>query len=150
MKGGDGRAVFANGCGRDGGEFGDNFFLNAGTSASRLHSGIETEIGAVTMIVDAKAIMGMPLGTLADHFALLALAEGRFSSSCKEVESIANLFHKDCNPALTSKEITSNDLTMLTSLYGTQDQTIQLTQSARIIGRMRRALEAQRQAEAGK
>ncbi len=123
-----------------------NRFFQTG-SASRLHSGFATGMSAVTILVNTNAIMGLPLGALADHFALLSLAEARQGRGCKDVESIANLMAPDCDPALAAREITGNDLTLLTSLYGTPDDRLQMLDHVRIVGKMRRSLAAQRQAE---
>jgi hypothetical protein len=112
-------------------------------SMSRLESGFSTEMGAVTLIVDQKAIMGMQLGSLADYFAMLALAEGRMNRSCREFESITNLMQKDCQPGLVSKEITSNDLMLLSALYKVDDSRLTTLQAARIAHDIRKALEAE-------
>jgi hypothetical protein len=112
-------------------------------SMSRLESDFSTEMGAVTLIVDQKAIMGMPLGSLADYFAMLSLAEGRMNRSCKEFESITNLMQKDCQPGLVSKQITSNDLMLLTSLYKVDDSRLTTLQAARIAHDVRKALQAE-------
>jgi hypothetical protein len=132
----------------------DEFYYSGGSaivqaeSIGRLDSGFRRKLGAVTIIVDTKAVMGMPLGALADHFAMLALAEARPSRACKEVESIANLMLKDCDPGLAPKHITDNDLKMLTALYNVDDDRLGALQYVRMIGDMRRALKAER--EAGK
>jgi hypothetical protein len=136
-----GQKTVVNPCDDGGGSFFETGF------SSHLHSGFATEIGAVTILVNTQAIMGLPLRALADHFALLSLAEARQGRGCKAVESVANLMAGDCDPALVAKEITSNDLTLLTSLYGTTDDRLQMLHHVRIIGKMRRTLEAQRRAE---
>jgi hypothetical protein len=113
---------------------------------SRLESGFTTELGAVTVIVDSKAIIGMQLGSLADYFAVLTMAEARLGRRCKEFETIANLMMKDCEPGLAAKEITRNDILLLTALYQVPDESMGRLQSLRVASRLRRALEA----EAGK
>jgi hypothetical protein len=141
LRGPNGRRILWDG-------YDEDFYYSTGFGAgfvenpmmSRLNSGIETEIGAVTIIVDSKAILGMTLGALADHFALLSLAEAHVSRQCKPVETIANLMRKDCGPAATA--LTQNDLVMLTGLYKTPDDFMQTMQRARILGNMRKAFEA--------
>jgi hypothetical protein len=113
---------------------------------SHLHSGIETQIGAVTVVVRTDAVMGLDLGALADHFALISLAEARYTSACKEIETIANLLHKNCDQALIPKTITPGDIALLTGLYKTPDDSMQRVQKARIIGNMRKTLEAESRA----
>jgi len=62
-----------------------------GTSVfNHLDSGIETEIASVLVVVNTNAIMGMQLGPLADHFALVSLAEANFTRKCKPVRTVAN------------------------------------------------------------
>jgi hypothetical protein len=136
--GGNGQWILANSC--------EGSYVFDARGMSILNSGMETQLGAVTILVNTSAIMGMELGALADHFALLSLAEARQSRSCKEVESIANLMLKDCDPALTSKEITRNDIMMLTALYGTSDDRLQNLQRVRIQSKMRRMMEADQEA----
>jgi hypothetical protein len=112
-------------------------------SLDRFGSGVETELGAVTILVDTKAIMGLQLGTLADHFALISLSQSRVSRGCLEVDSIANLPHKDCPPNVTAQAITLGDVALLTGLYKTPDDRLQNLHAQRIIGNMREVLEAQ-------
>jgi len=110
---------------------------------SRLNSGYTTAIESVLIVVDVNAIMGRSLGTLADHFAMLALAQARVTRGCKEVPTIANLMKPDCDPAYQADAITNLDLAMLTGLYHTPDDSMQRVQKARVIGTMRKTLEAQ-------
>ncbi len=55
----------------------DDPIWSSSASISRIQSGLTTEMASVMMTVDTNAIMGMSLGTLADHFALLSLAQAR-------------------------------------------------------------------------
>lgn len=143
IKDANGRVAIPSGYDDDYFYFGSPQFTQA-ESMSRLNSGISSGLGAVTIIVDTKAIMGMQLGTLADYFALLALAEARQGQGCKEVETIANLMTRDCHPALSPKQISDNDLKMLTALYSVDDERLGRLQYVRMIGDMRRKLQAER------
>jgi hypothetical protein len=60
------------------------------------------------------------------------------------VESIANLMIGDCAPGLAAKEITDNDVKMLSALYTVDDDRLGRLQYVRMIGTMRRSLAAQR------
>jgi hypothetical protein len=124
-----------------------NSLFAEAASMSRLEDGLRRKLGAVTIIVDTRAVMGMPLGALADYFAMLTLAEGRPGRSCKEVESIANLMFKDCEPGLSPKQISDNDIKMLTALYSVDDDRLGPLQYVRMIGDMRRKLQAERAQE---
>jgi hypothetical protein len=121
----------------------DDPIWSSSASISRIQSGLTTEMASVIMTVDTKAIMGMSLGTLADHFALLSLAQARALSGCREIETIANLMKKDCAAGLQPASITNNDLALLTGLYKTPDDYTGRLQRQRIIGNMRKALEGQ-------
>jgi hypothetical protein len=132
--GGSGRPVLMDGFG-DGGYY----VFNTGPMG-RLDDGVAYRLGAVTVVVDTAAIMGMQLGTLADYFAMITLSEARFTRGCKEVESISNLMQKDCRPELVAKEITSNDLFMLDALYHSKQDRLQ---SLRMVGKIRRAVESE-------
>jgi hypothetical protein len=118
-----------------------NFMPSA--TISRISTGVSTEMGTVVMVVDTNAIMGMSLGTLADHFALLSLAQARAARHCRDIETIANLMQKDCGTERKPTAITNNDLALLTGLYKTPDDHMQRLQRQRVIGNMRRTLEAQ-------
>jgi hypothetical protein len=121
----------------------DDPIWSSSASISRIQSGLTTEMASVMMTVDTNAIMGMSLGTLADHFALLSLAQARALSGCREIETIANLMKKDCAAGLQPAAITNNDLALLTGLYKTPDDFTGRLQRQRIIGNMRKSLEAQ-------
>jgi hypothetical protein len=148
MQGADGATRIIPGCGgSDTIYFGGPSILQV-ESMSRLDTGVRRKLGAVTIIVDSKAIIGMQLGPLTDYLAMLSLAEGRQNQRCKEVESILNLMLKDCDPGLTAKEITENDKKMLSALYTVDDDRLGRLQYVRMIADMRRKLQAER--EAGK
>ncbi len=110
---------------------------------SRLNSGYTSAIESALIVVDTNAIMGKSLGTLADHFAMLALAQARVTSGCRQMPTIANLMKPDCAADWRSDAMTGNDIAMLTGLYLTPDDNLQRVQKARIIGNMRKTLEAQ-------
>lgn len=112
-------------------------------TVSRISSGVSTAMASVVMVVDTKAVMGLQLGTLADHFALLSLAQARARRSCSDLDSIANLMQPDCAAGLKPTAITRNDIALLTGLYKTPDDDMQRLQGQRIIGNMRRTLESE-------
>lgn len=110
---------------------------------SRINTGLSTALQTVLIVADTKALMGKSLGTLADHFAMLALAQMRDTEQCKDVPTIANLMNPNCTADFRPDAITGNDLALLTAMYQTPDQEMQKMQRARIIGNMRRTLETQ-------
>jgi hypothetical protein len=115
-------------------------YLSAG--ASILNTGISTAIATTVIVADTKAVMGKTLDTLADYFALLTLAPTRDTRHCKPVRSVANLMYPDCDAAWRADAITETDLALLRGLYRTPDNALQKLQRQRIMGAMRRSLEA--------
>ncbi len=115
----------------------------AAASLNRLGSGLSSQIMAVTMVVDTKAIMGMNLLTLADHFALMTLVQARATARCRDFPTIANLMTKTCDPSNTAQTITDKDIALLTAHYAVTDDRMELLQGLRIMGTMRRTLESQ-------
>jgi hypothetical protein len=110
---------------------------------SRLNTGLSTALQTVLIVADTKALMGKSLGTLADHFAMLALAQARDTRRCKDVATIANLMNQNCTADYRPEAITGNDLALLSAIYQTPDLAMQKMQRQRIIGNMRRSLESQ-------
>ena len=110
---------------------------------SRLSTGQTAEMGAATVLVNAQAVTGLSLGALADYIALQTLAQSQVSDRCQTVPSIANLLLPDCNAANHTDHLSDLDLALLTGLYAAPDRP-ELLQRQRIIGAMKRTLEAQR------
>jgi len=108
---------------------------------TRLSTGITPEMAAVLIIVDAKAIMGMPLASLSDYLALVALAQAPATGRCQDAPSIANLM-ANCASDLKTASLSNVDIALLTGLYQTPLKP-EMIQRQRIIGAMRRTLEAQ-------
>jgi len=109
---------------------------------TRLFTGMVPEIGDATVLVDAAAINGLTLGALADHVALMMLAQTPATGRCQPAPSIANLFLKDCETDYHVNALSDVDMAMLTALYRTPDQPENL-QMTRLIGNMQRALEGE-------
>lgn len=106
----------------------------------RLSTGVSPEMAGAVIIVDSKAIMGMTLGTLSDYFALLALAPSPVTGNCQVAPSISNLM-ANCATDVKTNSLSVVDLALLTGLYQTPEKP-EAIQKARIIGNMRRSLEA--------
>lgn len=109
---------------------------------TRLSSGVSPEMAGVVVIVDSKAIMGMSLGSLGDYFSFLALAPSPVTGRCQNAPTIANLMAQGCASDVKSSNLSNVDLAMLTGLYQTPVKP-EMIQRQRIIGAMRRTLEAQ-------
>lgn len=109
---------------------------------SRLSTGQTAEMGAATVLVDAQAVTGLSLGSLADYIALQTLAQSQATGHCQDVPSIANLMLKGCDAANRTDALSDLDMALLTGLYAAPDRP-ELLQRQRIVGAMKRALEAQ-------
>jgi hypothetical protein len=108
----------------------------------RLGTGVTTEMAGVVVIVDAKAIIGMTLGSLGDYVALLSLAQAPVTGHCQEAPSIANLMLASCSRDVKTASLSTVDVALLTGLYQTPEKP-EMIQKQRVIGAMRRSLEAQ-------
>jgi hypothetical protein len=108
---------------------------------TRLKTGIQPVMAGAVIIIDAGAIMGKTLGELGDYFALLTLSQAPHTGRCQPAPSIANLMAAGCQEDLRTTGLSEVDMAMLTGLYSTPLEP-ELIQKARIIGNMRKALEA--------
>jgi len=109
---------------------------------SRLHTGVTAEMATTTVLVDSKTVLGKNLGEVGDYLAFLTLAQARQTGACQPLPTIANLMSKDCAAADTPHTLSQIDTALLTALYEVPDNPETL-QKQRIIGAMRRHLEAQ-------
>jgi len=109
---------------------------------SRLSTGQTAEMGAATVLVNAQAVTGLSLGALADYIALQTLAQNQVTDRCQNVPSITNLLLPGCDAANHTDQLSDLDLALLTGLYAAPERP-ELLQRQRIIGAMKRALEAQ-------
>jgi hypothetical protein len=111
-------------------------------NVSRLRTGVQVYMGAITILVDNKAIMGMSLGTLGDYVALLSLAQARPNGICQPAPTIANLMMAGCPAEDHVTSLSEVDIALLTGLYSTPLEP-EMIQKPRIIGNMRKMLEAE-------
>jgi hypothetical protein len=109
---------------------------------SKLHTGLTVEMGAATVLVDSKAVTGMTLGEMGDYLALMTLAQASQFGACQPMPTIANLMLGDCGAQDTPHGLSHVDIALLTALYEVPDSP-ELLQKQRIVGAMRRSLEAQ-------
>ncbi|MBV9550632.1 MAG: hypothetical protein JO256_13270 [Alphaproteobacteria bacterium] len=110
---------------------------------SRLSTGQTAEMGAATVLVNAGAVTGMELGTLADYIALQTMTQTLMNGRCQPVPSIANLMLKNCDPANHVERLSDIDIALLTGLYASEERP-EVLQRQRIIGAMKRSLQEQR------
>jgi hypothetical protein len=111
-------------------------------NTSRLHTGQTAEMAAATVLVDTQAVTGMTLGELGDYLALMTLAQASQFGTCQPMTTLANLMLKGCDPAAVTHKLSHVDIALLTALYSVPDSP-EILQKQRIVGAMRRSLEAQ-------
>jgi hypothetical protein len=127
----------------------EDWWLNEGTPpryasrGSRIDTGITSQIGAATILVDLNAVTGRTLTSLADYLALLALSQARPSGDCREVPTIANLLTQGCPAENHIEALSDVDIAMLTGLYHSANGPDQL-QRQRLVSAMKKSLAAQR------
>ena len=109
---------------------------------SRLHTGLTSEMGAATVLVDSKAVTGMSLGELADYLALMTLAQASQYGVCQPMTTVANLMLDTCPAQEVTRALSHADIALLTALYAVPDQP-EILQKQRIVGAMRRSMEQQ-------
>jgi hypothetical protein len=86
-------------------------------TGSHLGDSVSSELYRVIIVVDLPKLNGYTIGALADHVAMLSLAQTQAFGLCQPVASIANLVSIPCDAAVKSNEITGNDLAYLRGLY---------------------------------
>jgi len=107
---------------------------------SHLNTDCTMEFGFTTAIVDSKAAGGMALTSIADYLALVTLSQTRQNGQCHGVPSIANLMVKGC-PAENHVGVLSQlDFAMLSGLYHSRDDWLQVLQRSLILRSMKDAL----------
>jgi hypothetical protein len=111
-------------------------------NTSRLHTGLTAQMAAATVLVDSKAVTGMTLGELGDYLAVMTLAQASQYGACQPMATISNLMLKGCGAADTPHSLSHIDIALLTALYSVPDMPERL-QKQRVVGAMRRSLEAQ-------
>ena len=109
---------------------------------SQLHTGLTAEMGAATVLVDDKAVTGMTLDEMGDYLAFMTLAQASQFGACQAMPTIANLMQGDCGAENTPHALSHVDIALLTALYEVPDSP-EVLQKQRIVGAMRRSLEAQ-------
>jgi hypothetical protein len=89
----------------------------AGLPGSRLTSQMTAEIYNVVIVVDTKAILGRPIGSIADYLAVLTLTMALAPERCGTLPSILDVLLPDCGGGEKPTSITAGDLSFLRALY---------------------------------
>jgi hypothetical protein len=84
-------------------------------TGTRLGDGLHSGFFDVLVVAEPAKLLDYEIGTLADHIAMLALAQVKTQDSCQSLPSILDLLAKDCPNKPTA--LTANDLSYLAALY---------------------------------
>lgn len=109
---------------------------------TRLNTDCTMEFGFATTIVDNRAMAHVPLASVADYAALVTLSQTRQNGQCHGVPTIANLTVPDCPAENHVTALSELDLGMLSGLYHSRDDHLQVLQKSLILRSMKDALRA--------
>ena len=104
----------------------------------RIKTGTYSQFADTLVVVDFNHIKGVPLPSIADYVAMLALAQTRTFDVCRQLPSITNLFAKDCDPDKKTKMVSDADVAYLRALYQLGTEGAANTQAAAIASQMRK------------
>jgi hypothetical protein len=105
-----------------------------------LDDGLNSEIMAVTVVVDSAKIIGLQLGAVADYISMLALSQTKAFETCQPLASITNLMTPECAASLKSNTLSQYDIAYLTALYRMKPDTIQVAQQSTVADEMKAIL----------
>lgn len=83
----------------------------------RLKTGTRSQFADALIVVDFNKIKGVPLPSIADYVAMLALAQTKTFDVCRGVPSITNLFAQGCDAANKTRQLSETDIAYLRALY---------------------------------
>jgi len=86
------------------------------STGSRLGDGLRSSFYHVIIVVEPTKLVEQEMGALADHIAMVALAQIPAPENCRPLPSIVNLLAKDC-AAGPANALTASDLGYLRGLY---------------------------------
>jgi hypothetical protein len=109
-------------------------------TGSHLGDGVSSELFHIVIVIDLAKINGLTFGALADHVAMLALAQTQAFDVCQSTASITNLFADPCNAAVKASEITDLDLAYLHGVYSIDPRSSLLQQQDDIAYQMKKVL----------
>ncbi len=95
-------------------------FATTTVEGSRIKTGFRAEFLAVTIVVDLVRVENQEIGAIADHAAMLALAQARAFETCRPVPSITNMF-LNCGDNVATA-LTKYDAAYLKALYHITDR----------------------------
>jgi hypothetical protein len=110
---------------------------------SRLRTGLNSELGLVSIVADVNQTAHYSFLAVADYIAMLALSQTQNFEACQPLPSIANLTSPDCDSAKKTGAITPIDLAFLTGIYKMDPGASLQTQRSTIDAQMESAMTGQ-------
>jgi len=99
---------------------------------------VHSDIYNALIVVDAKAILGRSIGSIADYVAVLALTMASAPERCGTLPSILDMLLPNCADKEHLTGITSGDLAFLRALYNTDLEVVLPLERSSIDGSMTR------------
>ncbi len=106
----------------------------------RLKTGMRNQFADALIVVDFTKISGVPLPSIADYVAMLALAQTKTFDTCRGVPSITNLFAPGCDAANKARLMSDADVAYLRALYQMDTEASPALQQTELAQRMARNL----------
>jgi hypothetical protein len=94
-----------------------------GKPGSRLTNLRTSQVVLALIVVDAKKVEGMTIGSISDYLAMLTLSQARSSDTCSQLPSIMDLTAAGCGTDRKPDQMTAGDLAFLRALYAANLET---------------------------
>jgi len=111
------------------------------SSGSRLGDGLHSSYFHAIIVANPNKLGEYEIGTLADHIALVALAQPALQAACPALPSILDLTSADCRKDVPVKALTAADTGFLRGVYQMDTGTSVQTQKAAIAVRLKEAMQ---------
>jgi len=102
------------------------------SEGSRLRSAIREDLSRAIIIVDANLVQGVPMDSLADYVAFVALMQADPNGNTSSIDTILNLFRSDLGDQRATS-LTDWDRDFLRALYSMPRNTASLSQAERYL-----------------
>src|SRR5438477_2310256 len=110
------------------------------TTGSRLGNGLRTSFYHAIVVADLGKLADFEMGTLADHVAMLALAQPVTEDVCPGLPSVLDITNSSCRKDAPVKALTQADIGYLRGLYQTDPGTALRSQKDGIVFHIKEAL----------
>ncbi len=110
--------------------------MPGGCAGSRLTRCLSSLFTNVLIVVDAPAMVGRPIGPIADYIAMLALSQPRSLDVCDALSSILDLMAGSCSDRPAPATWTDSDIAYLAGLYRVDLTTMMVLEKDNIAGQM--------------